>query len=57
MQYYFFTKGGVKKKLFSRLSTYYCRYINIIYTIQCILYRLRTGGGIKKKVGQIYIYL
>ena len=49
MQYYFFTKGGVKKKLFSRLSTYYCRYINIIYTIQCILYRLRTGGGIRKK--------
>ena len=29
MQYYFSTKGGVKEKLFSRLSTYYCRYLTI----------------------------
>ena len=52
----FFTKGGVKEKLFSRLSTYYCRSFNIIYSVYCI-HRLRTGGGIKEKVGQIYIYL
>ena len=52
MQYYFSPKGGVKEKLLLHITVGI-----LLYYIHCIMFRLRTGGGVMEIVGQIYIYL